>query len=49
MVKNKRLKDVYIKADKNVKYGVVIEVMAAVKKSGIDRMGMITQPPEPKE
>ena len=48
LVKNKRLKDVYIKADKNVKYGVVIEVMAAVKKSGIDRMGMITQPPEPK-
>jgi len=35
---------IYIKADQNVPYGVVIEVMDAAKKAGIDKLGMVTEP-----
>ncbi|MFH1829205.1 MAG: biopolymer transporter ExbD [Pseudomonadota bacterium] len=37
-------KDLFIKADKNVRYGKVIRVMSLAKKAGVDRIGMITQP-----
>lgn len=36
---------IYLKADKNVAYGTVVAVMADIKESGFDRLGMITQPP----
>ncbi len=35
---------IYIKADQDVPYGVVIEVMDAAKKAGIDKLGMVTEP-----
>ncbi len=35
---------VYFKADKEVPYGTVIKVMDIVKKIGIDKLGMITEP-----
>ncbi len=37
-------KDLFIKADKNVRYGKVIRIMSIAKKAGVDRIGMITQP-----
>lgn len=37
---------IFLKADKNVAYGVVVAVMADIKDSGFDKLGMITQPPE---
>lgn len=40
----KQQKDLFIKADTDLKYGTVIRVMSIAKKSGIDRIGMITQP-----
>jgi biopolymer transport protein TolR len=40
---------IYIKADQNVPYGVVIEVMDAAKKAGIDKLGMVTEPVLPGE
>jgi len=39
-------REVYLRADKNVPYGFVVEVMAEVRKAGIDKLGMITEPPE---
>jgi len=39
-------RDIYLKADKNVPYGFVVEVMAEVRKAGADKLGMITEPPE---
>jgi biopolymer transport protein ExbD len=30
-----------------VSYGAVVEVMDGVKGSGADRIGLVTQPPEP--
>ena len=40
---------IYIKADQDVPYGVVIEVMDAAKKAGIDKLGMVTEPVLPGE
>jgi biopolymer transport protein TolR len=39
-------RDVYLRADKTVPYGFVVQVMAAVRKGGVDKLGMITEPPE---
>lgn len=38
--------EVYLRADKNVPYGKVIEVMAAVRGAGIKKLGMVTEPLE---
>jgi biopolymer transport protein TolR len=39
-------REVYLRADRNVPYGYVVEVMAEVRKAGVDKLGMITEPPE---
>lgn len=43
---NRRDKEVLIRADKDVTYGFVIKVMAMVKKAGINKLGMVTEPIE---
>jgi len=35
-----------MRADKEVPYGFVVQVMAEVRKAGIDKLGMITEPPQ---
>lgn len=35
---------VFLRADEGVSYGVVVQVMDAVKKAGIERLGMVTEP-----
>jgi biopolymer transport protein TolR len=35
-------KEVFLRADKNVPYGFVVEVMAAIKQAGISKLGMVT-------
>ena len=37
-------KDLFIKADTDIRYGLVVKVMSLAKKAGVDRIGMITQP-----
>ncbi|MDD5170540.1 MAG: biopolymer transporter ExbD [Syntrophales bacterium] len=39
-------KEIFMRADKTIPYGFVIEVMSEVRKAGIDKLGMITEPPE---
>lgn len=34
----------YLRADREVPYGVVVEVMDSVKRAGIERLGMVTEP-----
>lgn len=41
--KNKKNKEVFVRADKNVPYGAVAQVMAIVQAAGIDRVGLVTQ------
>ena len=44
MLQGRSDREVYLKADKNIPYGIVVQVMAEIKKSGIDQLGMITEP-----
>jgi biopolymer transport protein TolR len=46
ILKYRRDKQVLLKADKDIPYGFVIKVIARVKRAGIDRLGMITEPEE---
>jgi len=39
-------REVFMRADKSVPYGFVVEVMSEVRKAGVDRLGMITEAPE---
>ena len=39
---------IFLKADKNVPYGLVVEVMADIKEAGFDKLGMVTRPLEKK-
>ncbi|MBL7204778.1 MAG: protein TolR [Desulfobacteraceae bacterium] len=41
---NRREKEVLLRADKDVPYGFVIDVMARVKNAGISKLGMVTEP-----
>jgi len=34
----------YLRADKDVPYGIIVQVMDAIKKVGIDKLGMVTEP-----
>ncbi|MBI1820418.1 MAG: biopolymer transporter ExbD [Nitrospirae bacterium] len=34
----------YLRADRDVSYGEVVQVMDVIKKTGIDRLGMVTDP-----
>ncbi len=38
-------RQVLLKADQAVAYGLVVAVMADIKEAGFDKLGMITQPP----
>jgi biopolymer transport protein TolR len=39
-------REVFMRADKTIPYGFVVEVMSEVRKAGVDKLGMITEPPE---
>jgi len=40
----KKFRPIFIRADKSVPYGVVIELMGKIKKMGIENVGLITEP-----
>ncbi len=44
ILENVDKRDLYLRADKDVPYGVVVNVMAKVKAAGITSLGMITLP-----
>jgi biopolymer transport protein TolR len=37
-------KEVYLRADQDVRYGIVMRTIAAIKQAGIERLGMVTRP-----
>jgi biopolymer transport protein TolR len=41
---NRREKEILLRADKELPYGFVIKVIAGVKRAGIDKLGMVTEP-----
>ncbi len=36
--------NIFLKADKDVPYGLVVEVMGEIKEAGIEKLGMVTEP-----
>jgi len=36
--------EILLKADKEVLYGFVVQVMAGIKRAGVDKLGMVTEP-----
>lgn len=43
--RERREKRIFIRADRNVSYGVVVRVMGIAKAAGIERVGMVTDMP----
>ena len=41
---NRSGKEIFLKADRSIPYGFVVEVMGEIKKAGIERLGMVTEP-----
>ena len=39
-------KEIFLRADKSVAYGFVVEVMSEIRKDGVDKLGMVTETPE---
>ncbi|HDQ05020.1 MAG TPA: protein TolR [Deltaproteobacteria bacterium] len=39
-------REVFLRADRSVPYGFVVQVMSEIRKAGVDRLGLITEPPE---
>jgi biopolymer transport protein TolR len=39
-------REVYLKADKNVPYGIVVQVMSEIKNAGVEKLGIVTLPEE---
>ena len=44
--KYRRNKEVILRADKDIPYGFVINVMAEAKRAGVTKLGMVTEPIE---
>jgi biopolymer transport protein TolR len=42
--KNRKDKTLYLKADAGLSYGAVVETMDRVRRAGIERLGMVTEP-----
>jgi biopolymer transport protein TolR len=42
-------KVVYLRGDKDLPYGYVMEIMDIVKKAGVEMIGLISEPKEPEE
>ncbi|MDI6687313.1 MAG: protein TolR [Desulfobacterales bacterium] len=37
-------REIYLRADKGIPYGIVVRVMSEIKGAGIDKVGMVTEP-----
>lgn len=43
---NRADKDIFLKADREVPYGFVVQVFSEMRRAGLHRIGVVTQPPE---
>ncbi len=46
ILENRKEREVYLRADKNISYGTVVRVMAEMKSAGVEAMGLVTEPLE---
>lgn len=40
----RQTREVYLKADKSLPYGLVMDVMSQIREAGIEKIGMVTEP-----
>jgi len=45
ILKERPDRQVFLRADQNVRYGIVAHVIATIKGAGVERLGMVTEPP----
>jgi len=43
ILRNRKSKAVYLKADRNLPYGIVVETMDALNRIGVESLGMVTE------
>jgi biopolymer transport protein TolR len=41
-------RQVFLRADQDARYGDVVLAIAAIKDAGVERLGMVTEPPAPR-
>jgi biopolymer transport protein ExbD len=46
---NKESKVIFIQADESLNYGYVIRVIDIAKRAGVEKVGLITEPPDRKK
>ena len=46
LYQQKKEGEVFLRADKTLPYGFVVQVMADIKNAGIERLGMVTESPQ---
>ena len=46
ILETRKSREVYLKADKDVPYGVVVRIMSEIKGAGVEKLGMLTKPVE---
>jgi biopolymer transport protein TolR len=46
---NKKEGEVFLRADRALPYGFVVQVMSDIKSAGIDKLGMVTEPTDEKK
>jgi biopolymer transport protein TolR len=44
VIRNRNDKTLYLKADQTLAYGVIVETMDRLRRAGIERLGMVTEP-----
>jgi biopolymer transport protein TolR len=44
IIKGQSDREVYLRADKEIPYGIVVRVMSEIKDIGVERLGMVTEP-----
>ncbi len=42
-------REVFLKADKEISYGMVVQVMSELKGAGVEKLGMVTEPVDDKK
>ena len=49
LYQNKREGEIFLRADRSLPYGFVVQIMSDIKNSGIEKLGMVTEPGEEKK
>jgi biopolymer transport protein TolR len=49
IIQGRAAPELYLKADREVPYGLVAQVMGRIKDAGVDKLGMVTEPAPPEQ